>query len=79
MNKANYSETFQKFGTNFIQHFGTNYSNLGEIIQEFGRNYSGLWEKFRDSEIQKLLRNYSEIIQKLFRNYFRNYKEEKSF
>ena len=42
------------------------FRNLGEIIQEFGRNYSGLWEKFRDSEIQKLLRNYSEIIQKLF-------------
>ena len=73
MNKANYSETFQKFGTNFIQHFGTNYSNLGEIIQEFGRNYSGLWEKFRDSEIQKLLRNYSETISENIRrkNLFR--------
>ena len=65
MNKANYSETFQKFGTNFIQHFGQItqiweklFRNLGEIIQDFGRN----------SEIQKF-RNYSEIIQKLFRNY----------
>ena len=70
--KVSHSETFQKFGANFIQHFGTNYS-------KFVRNHSGIWEKFRDSEVQKLLRNYSEIIQKLFRNYFRNYKEEKSF
>ena len=66
MNKANYSDTFQKFGSNFIQHFGTNYS-------KFGRNYSGLWEKFRDSEIQKLLRNYSETISEIIRrkNLFR--------
>ena len=44
------------------------FRNLGEIIQDFGRN----------SEIQKF-RNYSEIIQKLFRNYFRKYEKEKSF
>ena len=78
IDKASHSETFQKFGTNFIQNFGTNYS-------KFGRNYSGIWEKlfrnlgeiqrFRNSEItQKLFRNYSEIISENMRrkNLFRS-------
>ena len=77
IDKASHSETFQKFGANFIQHFGTNYS-------KFGRNYSGIWEKlfrtlgeiqrFRNSEItQKLFRNYSETISEIIRrkNLFR--------